>query len=459
MKYTTTQRGGRVLLFEGYRYQVNRKGKEDRIFWRCHNRQCPGRLSTQGETVLSSKPHDHPSDNIDNAVEKVKAQLRKDARDKTVPIPQLFNDALAELAMQEEVGELAAVMPTFPSFKSTMYRNRKKTYPNLPTERADVNLDGQWTQTKNGQRLLLRSDGDQDKILIFVTDTMLQRLPTVETLYMDGTFAVCPRIFYQLFTVNIILSGQQFPAVYALLPNKSRATYNRFFTLLKEELQNLGITLRPPRVLVDFELGLLQAVKLHFPDADVKGCYFHFSQCLWRWVQNNGHVVLYRENEEFRTLIKHAAALAYLPSANVRLAWSTIRLNLSDGSAPAEDFVKYFTSSWTKDFPVVMWNHFQSEEDRTNNRLEGWHNRLNRLAGRDHPNLFQLITLLQKEEAVTEFKILQLQAGGPEMQKRAKWQRMDKRIKRLQEKFVAGQLSIADFMESVSVLCGLLSPI
>ena len=143
-------------------------------------------------------------------------------------------------------------------------------------------------------------------------------------------------------TIKVSVEHQQFPAVYALLPNKSRATYNLFFTLLKEVLQNLGITLRPGNVLVGFEMALLQSVQLHFPDTDVKGCYFHFSQCLWRWVQNNSHVVVYREDENFKAFVKSAAALAFLPPQTARLAWSTFKLNMSD-SAPAEAFSQYFS--------------------------------------------------------------------------------------------------------------------
>lgn len=456
MEFTTTQRGGRVLLLEGYRYQVNREDKKTgRIYWRCHDRSCPGSVSTQAEEVKSRKPHTHAEDRADNIVEKIKGQLRKEVRENTAPIPELYNNALGQVLLAEEATDVAATLPTFSSLKSSLYRNRLKNNPPLPKERSNVNLDGEWSQTAAGQRFLLRSDGAGDKILIFATDTMLQRLSTAESLYMDGTFAVCPRLFYQLFTINIIIDEQQFPAVYALLPNKSRETYNRFFTVIKEALQDLNITLQPPRVLVDFEGALLQSVRLHFPGADVKGCFFHFAQCLWRWVQTHGHVVMYRENEEFRTLVKHSAALAFLPPANVRLAWGTMRLNLSDGSLPAEAFIAYFSSTWMKDFPVALWNHWESSGDRTNNRLEGWHNRLNRLAGRDHPNIYQLVALLKKEEAVSEVKILQLRTGGLPVRKRAKWQRMDRRIKRLQTKFTEGNLSIADFMESVSRLCGL----
>ena len=64
---------------------------------------------------------------------------------------------------------------------------------------------------------------------------MLHLLCDLEALYVDETFQVCPM---QLFTINGFVNGQQFPLLYALLPFKTRADYDRMFTYLKEELQN-----------------------------------------------------------------------------------------------------------------------------------------------------------------------------------------------------------------------------
>ena len=124
---------------------------------------------------------------------------------------------------------------------------------------------------------------------------MLTRLCDSATLYMDGTFATCPRLFYQIFTINIIVETQQFPALYALLPTKSRATHNRLFTIVKEELQNRNLELLPPRILTDFEVALLQSVELQFAGATISGCYFHYYhlQCLYRWINNSGYSRLY----------------------------------------------------------------------------------------------------------------------------------------------------------------------
>ena len=65
--------------------------------------------------------------------------------------------------------EIAAKLPTLPSIKSSLYRERRKRFPPMPQTRAEVIFEGEWAQTLNGQPFLLVEDGKQDKIIIFST--------------------------------------------------------------------------------------------------------------------------------------------------------------------------------------------------------------------------------------------------------------------------------------------------
>ena len=94
-------------------------------------------------------------------------------------------------------------------------------------------------------------------MLVFGMSENLSKLANLDTIYVDGTFATCPSLYCQLFTINGIINGQQFPLVYGFLPTKSRADYNRFFTIVKEEMQNQGLTFQPTTIMSDFELALL----------------------------------------------------------------------------------------------------------------------------------------------------------------------------------------------------------
>ena len=62
--------------------------------------------------------------------------------------------------------------------------------------------------------------------------------------------------------------------------------------------------------------------------------------------------------------------------------------------------------------PINMWNVYQATGPHTNNHLESWHNRLNKIVGKPHPNLFELVHTFQQEEASTHMTILQQEDGA-----------------------------------------------
>ena len=149
---------------------------------------------------------------------RVKHKLRKRAREEVTPIPSIYNDALVDIAANSEEGEsLAGRLPTFPCLKSSLYCSRRSRLPPLP-QSQDVTFEGQWQKTLSGEQFLLRQEDD---IHVFATTESLHLLAIAEAIYVDGTFKICPRLFYQVFTINAFVHGQQFPLMYGLLPGKS----------------------------------------------------------------------------------------------------------------------------------------------------------------------------------------------------------------------------------------------
>ena len=59
----------------------------------------------------------------------------------------------------------------------------------------------------------------------------------------------------------------------------------------------------------DFELPLVKSLELQFPSACIDGCYFHFTQCLWRKVQSLGLVEEYKEDGSISNLYKRVQPL------------------------------------------------------------------------------------------------------------------------------------------------------
>lgn len=82
MEFTTSQKGGKVLLFEGYRYRKD-KSRTDYETWRCCNSSCRGRATTKGHECNVTIEHNHAPNEGDNEVYKVKEKIRKLAKEST----------------------------------------------------------------------------------------------------------------------------------------------------------------------------------------------------------------------------------------------------------------------------------------------------------------------------------------------------------------------------------------
>ena len=69
----------------------------------------------------------------------------------------------------------------------------------------------------------------------------------------------------------------------------------------------------------------------------------------------------------------------------------------------------------------------------TNNHLEFWHNRIKKIVRKLHPNIYKLIEILQKEQAIIEVTIRQLEEGGIIRARRRKWVKRDEKTQKLKQ--------------------------
>jgi hypothetical protein len=115
--------------------------------------------------------------------------------------------------------------------------------------------------------------------------TIFKGLSNCHTWIMDVTFRSCPKSYGktgQVHTVHVLLQeldseqrnhAEAFPVAYGLLPNKSKLKYFDFFT----EIKKLGYL---TTIIVDFEVGAIEALTKTFPKAQVRGCRFHLNQSI-----------------------------------------------------------------------------------------------------------------------------------------------------------------------------------
>ena len=214
--------------------------------------------------------------------------------------------------------------------------------------------------------------GNGQFFLLFCSPDDMTRLASARRWFFDGTFKVQPRIFQQLFTVHTKQGSSIMPCAYALLSHKSKELYTAFFQHLLQISQSFAGICHVREVTCDFETGFLPVIEQAFgQNITIKGCLFHFNQCLLRWVKSHGLQQSYSmPKSNVRKLVRKFMALPLLPLQMIRPAAQQLT-NIARETCPEiMGFVDYFVQQWLNDISPekwCVWNEFI----RTNNAVEG----------------------------------------------------------------------------------------
>lgn len=458
VKFIINRRGGRNLSHDGFIYRQIRKSG-DRTFWRCSTSGCSASLSTLNDIPVNfgRHPHTHASDPANVVAKQIMNQITNRCAESVRPIPSIFDEELNQLRDNEWDDSSKAVvqhLPTFYSAKSSLYRARRKQTPPLPKTMTDINLKGRWTETSTGEQFLLFDDGEgNNRILAFATSENLADLAASDVFFSDGTFYTCPTLFHQIYSIHTQIDGIMTPMIYALLPGKSQTIYTRFFTLLQEHMTNFNIPFQPTTAFVDFEIATHNAIRSVFPGIDVKGCFFHFTQCIWRKAQSTGLQTLYRDNDDVRLLVRRAAALPLIPMERVEDVWFQALEDANDADIPHPllPFTDYVTEQWV-DGDKATWNHFLTEGPRTTNHLEAWHGKLKRRVMHAHPNIYTIIQMFKDMQNMNDIGRIQRDAGAPTQPRKKKYVNIDRRLATLKDRYQTGTIDLMTYADSASQL-------
>lgn len=96
-----------------------------------------------------------------------------------------------------------------------------------------------------------------------------------------------------------------------MLPNNTEITYDKLFEFLKDN------HLYPTNITLDFEQAALKSFEKYFPDTEQHGCFFHFSQAIWRKIQNVGLQNPYNTDAIVASHLRFLTALAFVPPKDV----------------------------------------------------------------------------------------------------------------------------------------------
>ncbi|XP_071154896.1 uncharacterized protein, partial [Mytilus edulis] len=258
---------------------------------------------------------------------------------------------------------------------------------------------------------------------------------------------------FQLYTFHAFVDGAIYPLVYALLPGKSQIIYTRFLTLLKEACQRFDLHLQPTTIFLDYEVAVRNAAYQVFPGITGKGCFFHYTQCIWRKAEDTGLQTHYKNNNDITRLVRRAAVLPLVPMQHVEDIWLNALEEIDEANTNINTlaFTDYVTEYWVET-NRHLWNHYDTVGTRTNNHLEGWHHKLKNHVEHPHPNIFNLVKLLKKQQAAIEVRLIQYSAGGKRRQRKRKYIEIDTRLADLKQRLQDNSMTPVEYADAASYL-------
>ncbi|KAK4876603.1 hypothetical protein RN001_009109 [Aquatica leii] len=260
-----SKRGKPKFIKDGFSYVFDKLSGDQLVgFYRCERKyRCKARIHVQGgEVIKSLNYHSHNATHVTIEVNRMKTQIKRRAEETQKPTVQVINHCVR-------------VLPSTSALRM-MVRRKRNAIRNVPPNPLSVEtlvIPPEYCEysVEEGERenfLLFDSGPQHDRILIFRRQSNTNTLADCTSVFVDGTFKICPNLFTQVYTVSGLKYGGVHPICYVLLPDKKKVTYDALF----EQLCVLMPNLRPQNIYCDFEMAAFKIIVEKFFDSKIRDC-------------------------------------------------------------------------------------------------------------------------------------------------------------------------------------------
>ncbi|XP_078334484.1 uncharacterized protein LOC111132122 [Crassostrea virginica] len=398
-----TSRGNKKLVDKrGYQYTLKKSKGEGHGYWRCAKRgkinPCPATVMQDGGNFKEGvRAHNHAAEPGVHLSVKIKSEIKETSTQNVFSqsAPQIVEDVLRRLADAEAP---PASRPKPANLTRAAQRVRQSMRPKDPKdlnfELATDFLDSQMPELHHQDVYV----SGQRHLLVYTTH-QLQLLAKAKTWYMDATFHVVNQPWTQLFSVHsFIRSGSHMKQVPLAFCFMSRKRTDDYYEVLRAIDRLLPAQIALQTCVVDFEAGVWRAIQDRFPGTVIQGCVFHWTQALYRKIQELGLQRAYNERGDVHHFLRLVMALPFLPPEHIEGTYHYLDQRVQTDEL--NEFMDYVWRQWFRhpSFRVRNWSVYMLSV-RTNNDLEGWHNRLNSRMNSRGPVPFYLLLLEMYKEA------------------------------------------------------------
>ena len=441
-EHILSKRNNIKFTHNGYLFVFDKHSKKNPNikFWRCENKnECKARIHTSDNVVIKKiNEHSHGASAASVEVAAIKTNVKRRAEESQDQPSAIINSCIQNISQAAQ-----GALPSAESMRQIVKRRRNQLNlaPPNPVHVRELVITDEYKQymTSNGECenfLIADSGQSDDRILIFGRESWTAFLLDSDVWYADGTFKLAPPLFTQVYVILARRHGGVHPILYALLPNKRRATYVRMFRMLHDTIPRL----KPRAISCDFEQAAIMAMKECFPDVKIQGCYYHLAHNVHKHLKQIGLQVLYNNNSNFALSAKMITALCFVPVSQLD--------NYIDALSEDLPLELHSLLNWFEDhyvgrpmrrgngrrpplFLPEMWNLYErtvAKSDRTNNHAEAAHRKIYAELGVYHPVIWKFIDCLKKIQKSRDVYYEQLVAGHAARQKLLKYVKVDERI-------------------------------
>ena len=185
---------------------------------------------------------------------------------------------------------------SFTECESAMYRSRRTLHPKIPLTASE--FCGMLPSTTLGEFHQCSVTSGVDTGVVFYSSEMSTLLAEVTNIQFDGTFYTVPTQFGQLWTIFVAVGRHTLPALHCLMTAKSQELYKAVLESISAKIPHF----RPVASMSDWEPAARNAINEVYPQITVYGCWFHYTQCIWRKTQKLGLSNAFKNNIQIQFL-------------------------------------------------------------------------------------------------------------------------------------------------------------